>query len=100
MPLKSLDSSKDLLIICNLFLTTLLILTEPICQVIDYIKADMTHFDSSVIETFVTENNPKYANPRLNNSTLMDIPPTSSNLVLLPTVLVLSDISHSIARTL
>lgn len=37
-------------------------LTEPICQVIDSAKADMTIFDSSGIEAFVTENNPKYAN--------------------------------------
>lgn len=37
-------------------------LTEPICQAIDSGKADMTIFDSSGIEAFVTENNPKYAN--------------------------------------
>ena len=37
-------------------------LTEPICQDIDSTKADMTIFDSSGIEAFVTENNPKYAN--------------------------------------
>ena len=37
-------------------------LTEPICQAIDSAKADMTIFDSSGIEAFVTENNPKYAN--------------------------------------
>jgi len=37
-------------------------LTEPICQAIDGSKADMTIFDSSGIEAFVTENNPKYAN--------------------------------------
>ena len=37
-------------------------LTEPICQDIDSVKADMTIFDSSGIEAFVTENNPKYAN--------------------------------------
>lgn len=36
--------------------------TEPICQTIDSAKADMTIFDSSGIEAFVTENNPKYAN--------------------------------------
>ena len=36
--------------------------TEPICQAIDTAKADMTIFDSSGIEAFVTENNPKYAN--------------------------------------
>ncbi|MBQ2238140.1 MAG: transposase [Lachnospiraceae bacterium] len=37
-------------------------LTEPICQAIDSAKANMTIFDSSGIEAFVTENNPKYAN--------------------------------------
>ena len=36
--------------------------TEPICQAIDSAKADMSIFDSSGIEAFVTENNPKYAN--------------------------------------
>lgn len=37
-------------------------LTEPICQAIDSSKADMTIFDSSGIEAWVKENNPKYAN--------------------------------------
>lgn len=37
-------------------------ITEPVCQAIDSFKADMTVFDSSGIEAFVTENNPKYAN--------------------------------------
>ena len=37
-------------------------ITEPICQAIDSVKADMTIFDSSGIEAFVTENNPKYVN--------------------------------------
>ena len=37
-------------------------LTEPVCQAIDAEKADMTIFDSSGIEAFVKENNPKYAN--------------------------------------
>ena len=36
--------------------------TEPICQAIDSAKADMTIFDSSGIEAWVAENNPKYAN--------------------------------------
>lgn len=35
--------------------------TEPICQAIDAEKASMTIFDSSGIEAFVHENNPKYA---------------------------------------
>lgn len=37
-------------------------LTEPVCQAIDAEKASMTIFDSSGIEAFVQENNPKYAN--------------------------------------
>lgn len=37
-------------------------LTEPICQHIDKQKASMLLFDTSGIETWVTENNPKYAN--------------------------------------
>ena len=37
-------------------------LTEPICQNIDLDKASMTLFDTSGIEAWVTENNPKYAN--------------------------------------
>ncbi len=37
-------------------------LTEPICQKIDKEKASMVLFDTSGIETWVTENNPKYAN--------------------------------------
>ena len=37
-------------------------LTEPICQAIDAAKEDMAIFDTSGIEAFVTENNPKYAN--------------------------------------
>lgn len=41
---------------------TLVDLTEPVCQAIDSSKADMTIFDSSGIEAFVAENNPKYAN--------------------------------------
>ena len=37
-------------------------ITEPICQKIDADKAAMTIFDTSGIEAFVTENNPKFAN--------------------------------------
>jgi transposase len=37
-------------------------LTEPICQAIDASLASMTTFDTSGIEAWVTENNPKYAN--------------------------------------
>lgn len=41
-------------------------ITEPICQAIDSSKAEMTIFDSSGIEVFVTENNLKYANRIIN----------------------------------
>lgn len=37
-------------------------LTEPICQHIDADKASMALFDTSGIEAWVTENNPKYEN--------------------------------------
>ena len=37
-------------------------LTEPICQSIDPSRAAMTIFDTSGIEAFVAENNPKYLN--------------------------------------
>ena len=47
---------------CSLFSITLLMLLSLSCQAIDSAKADMTIFDSSGIEAFVTENNPKYAN--------------------------------------
>lgn len=36
--------------------------TEPICQEIDEQRASMTIFDTSGIEAYVTENNPKYTN--------------------------------------
>jgi len=36
-------------------------ITKPICQAIDAEKADMTIFDSSGIEAWVKENNPKFA---------------------------------------
>ncbi|MCQ4957042.1 ISNCY family transposase, partial [Veillonella parvula] len=37
-------------------------ITEPICQRIDSNLASMSIFDTSGIEAWVTENNPKYAN--------------------------------------
>lgn len=43
------------------FFDHLVDVTEPICQEIDTHKASMTIFDTSGIEAFVTENNPKYA---------------------------------------
>ena len=53
---------QDFLDDLQLVFDALVDLTEPICQAIDSTKADMTIFDSSGIEAFVTENNPKYAN--------------------------------------
>ena len=53
---------QDFLSDLNSVFEKLVDLTEPICQAIDSEKADMTIFDSSGIEAFVTENNPKYAN--------------------------------------
>ena len=37
-------------------------MTEPICQKLDPHLAAMTIFDTSGIEAWVTENNPKYVN--------------------------------------
>ena len=53
---------QDFLTELNSVFEKLVDLTEPICQAIDSEKAGMTIFDSSGIEAFVTENNPKYAN--------------------------------------
>jgi transposase len=41
---------------------TLVDITEPICQKLDKERASMTIFDTSGIEAFVAENNPKFAN--------------------------------------
>lgn len=53
---------QDFLMDLQSFFEHLADITEPICQAIDAAKADMTIFDSSGIEAWVTENNPKYAN--------------------------------------
>ena len=53
---------QDFLSDLQLVFDKLVDITEPICQSIDSSKADMTIFDSSGIEAYVTENNPKYAN--------------------------------------
>ena len=53
---------QDFLDDLQLVFDNLVDVTEPVCQAIDSAKADMTIFDSSGIEAFVTENNPKYAN--------------------------------------
>ena len=53
---------QDFLSDLQLVFDKLVDITEPICQSIDSSKADMTIFDSSGIEAYVTENNPKYSN--------------------------------------
>jgi transposase len=66
--LKVPDSSKftrfkqDFLLDLQSMFDHLVDMTEPICQQIDADLASMTIFDTSGIEAFVTENNPKYAN--------------------------------------
>jgi len=50
------DFKSDL----QLFFDHLVDVTEPICQRIDMEKASMVIFDTSGIEAYVTENNPKY----------------------------------------
>jgi hypothetical protein len=45
----------------NGMLDSLVDLTEPICQMIDPARASMTIFDTSGVEAYVRENNPKYA---------------------------------------
>ncbi len=53
---------QDFLMDLQSFFDSLVDVTEPICQKIDESLASMTIFDTSGIEAFVTENNPKYAN--------------------------------------
>lgn len=53
---------QDFLSDLQTFFEHLVDFTEPICHSIDLEKAAMTIFDSSGIEAFVKENNPKYAN--------------------------------------
>ena len=61
-PSKITRFKQDFLVDLQSVFDSLVDLTEPICQTIDSAKAGMTVFDSSGIEAFVTENNPKYAN--------------------------------------
>ena len=53
---------QDFLVDLQSVFDNLVDVTEPICQALDSAKADMTIFDSSGIEAWVTENNPKFAN--------------------------------------
>lgn len=52
---------QDFLLDLQSMFHNLVDLTEPICQKIDLRKASMVIFDTSGIEAWVTENNPKYA---------------------------------------
>ena len=49
----------------QLFFDSLVDLTEPILQTIDAEKASMSVFDTTGLEAYVTENNPKYANQKI-----------------------------------
>lgn len=53
---------QDFLVDLQSMFDNLVDLTEPICQQINSELASMTIFDTSGIEAFVTENNPKFAN--------------------------------------
>lgn len=53
---------QDFLPDLQLMFNKLVDITEPICQNINQELASMTIFDTSGIEAFVTENNPKFAN--------------------------------------
>ena len=52
---------QDFLLDLQSMFHNLVDLTEPICQKIDLHKASMVIFDTSGIEAWVTENNPKFA---------------------------------------
>lgn len=52
---------QDFLLDLQSFFDSLVDVTEPICQKIDASLASMSIFDTSGIEAYVTENNPKYA---------------------------------------
>ena len=53
---------QDFLLDLQSMFDNLVDITEPICQQIDELKASMTIFDTSGIEAYVTENNPKFTN--------------------------------------
>ena len=47
---------------CEEMFIHLVDVTEPICQAIDPFLANIDVYDTSSIESYVTENNPKYVN--------------------------------------
>lgn len=61
-PSKFTRFKQDFLVDLQSMFDHLVDLTEPICQKLDPALASMTLFDTSGIEAWVTENNPKYAN--------------------------------------
>ena len=60
-PSKITRFKQDFLQDLQLVFDRLVDITEPICQAIDSAKADITIFDTSGIEAWVRENNPKYS---------------------------------------
>lgn len=61
-PSKFTRFKQDFLSDLQSLFDSLVDVTEPICQKIDSTLASMCIFDTSGIEAFVTENNPKFAN--------------------------------------
>lgn len=53
---------QDFILDLQYMFDNLVDITEPICQQIDEFKASMSIYDTSGIEAYVTENNPKFAN--------------------------------------
>ena len=68
---------QDFLSDLQLMFDNLVDLTEPICQQINAELADIIAFDTTGVEAFVTENNPKFSNKMLIQSkSLAKIDPT------------------------
>ena len=56
---------QEFIVDLQIFFDSLVDLTEPILQEIDAEKASMSVFDTTGLEAYVTENNPKYANQKI-----------------------------------
>jgi hypothetical protein len=48
-------------------------ITEPICREIDAKKSDYLTYDTTGIEAYVAENNPKFLNSKLNQARVCSI---------------------------
>ena len=59
---------KDFCVYIKRLFDSLVDLTEPICREIDSKKADYLIFDTTGIEPYVKENNPKFFNSKLNSA--------------------------------